>query len=389
MIRAIDQTLALFHDAYRELNSKRMFWISLVISGLVVLAFLAIGVANDGNLSLFGMRLPLPLPFGKVELYKIAFSNLGVGLWLTFVGAILAVVSTAGIFPDLITSGSVDLYLSKPISRPRLFLTKYATGLLFVSLQVAVFCAASFLVIGIRGGLWEPRLFLAIPLVVCFFSYLYCFSVLIGLLTRSTIAAVLLTMLFWFLLWGIDRAEIILLLGRTSGDYQSHTMDLRIKQQRGSLKAFEERLAATQPTTNQSTDLEQRRHDLEKLVDEQTQSKSTSHNVDIAHKVLYQVKGLLPKTRETNELLDRNLLDPDELSQYDSNRRPGSMGPRKPRPPRPPENGQTPAWADPEVIKEAQDEMRHRPLSWIIGTSLLFESVIVGFAAWIFCRRDY
>src|SRR5690242_16624358 len=136
MSHVLRQTLALILDAYRELNSRRMFWIALVINGIVVLAFLAIGVTPDGRLSLFGMHLPLPLPFSKAELYKVAFSNLGIGVWLTFVAMILAVISTASIFPELISGGAIDLYLSKPIGRLRLFFTKYAAGLLFVTLQV-------------------------------------------------------------------------------------------------------------------------------------------------------------------------------------------------------------------------------------------------------------
>lgn len=383
MTRAIDQTFALFYDAYRELNSKRMFWISLGISGLVVLAFLAIGVTGDGNLSLLGFRTTLPLPFTAAELYKIAFSTLGVGLWLTFIGAILAIVSTAGIFPDLITSGSVDLYLSKPISRLRLFLTKYATGLLFVTLQVGVFCAASFFVIGLRGGVWEPRLFLAIPLVVCFFSYLYCFCILIGMLTRSTIAAVLLTMLFWFMLWGLDQTETILLFVRTSGHDQSASMERRIQQSRGSFKAYEERIAATtRPTTQETAEVERRRKALQDLVDEQTRDRSSFRNMEVAHTIVYRVKSVLPKTRETNQLLIRAMMDPAELAKRDAGqqRRRRNGGGR---------NGEGPAWTDPEVVQEAQEEMLRRPVSWVVGTSLLFESVIVAWAAWIFCRRDY
>lgn len=381
MTRAIDQTFALVYDAYRELNSKRMFWICLGISGLVVLAFLAIGVTGDGNLSLLGFRTTLPLPFTSAELYKIAFSSLGVGLWLTFIGAILAIVSTAGIFPDLITSGSVDLYLSKPISRLRLFLTKYATGLLFVTLQVGVFCTACFFVIGVRGGVWEPRLFLAIPLVVCFFSYLYCFCVLIGMMTRSTIAAVLLTMLFWFMLWGLDQTEVILLFVRTSGHDQSVSLERRIQQSRGSLKAYEERMAATQPTTRETADVERRRKALQDLVDEQTRDRSSYRNMDIAHTIVYRVKSVLPKTRETNQLLIRAMMDPAELAKRDAGqqrRRRDGRG-----------NGEGPAWTDPEVVQEAQEEMLRRPVSWVVGTSLLFESVVVAWAAWIFCRRDY
>ena len=88
----------------------------------------------------------------------------------------------------------------QPASRPNLdkgfnpltliiFMGVMAAGLLFVALQVAIFATASYFVIGIRGGSWEPGVFLAIPLVVCFFSYLYAVSVFFGVLTRSTLAA--------------------------------------------------------------------------------------------------------------------------------------------------------------------------------------------------------
>src|SRR5262249_27024692 len=171
--RAMSQTLALFHDAYRELNSRKMFWVCLILSGVIVLSFLAVGVNAAGSVSLFGMDTSWTLPISKAELYGLIFTNLGVGMWLTMIGLILALVSTASIFPELITGGSIDLYLSKPISRPRLFLTKYLAGLMFAALQVLVFSAACFIVIGVRGGVWLPRLFLAVPIVVCFFSYLF------------------------------------------------------------------------------------------------------------------------------------------------------------------------------------------------------------------------
>ncbi len=35
------QTWGLLVDAYRELNSKKLFWVVLMLSGLVVLAFAA------------------------------------------------------------------------------------------------------------------------------------------------------------------------------------------------------------------------------------------------------------------------------------------------------------------------------------------------------------
>ena len=139
--------------------------------------------------------------------YKMYFVNLGIGIWLAWIATILALVSTASVMPDFVSSGSIELALSKPIGRLRLFLTKYVAALLFVVLQVAVFALGSFLVIGIRGGAWLPTVFLAIPIVTVFFSYLYCICALLGLITRSSVASLLLTILIWFVLFLLQQAE--------------------------------------------------------------------------------------------------------------------------------------------------------------------------------------
>ena len=39
----LTQTLALLLDAYRELNAKKLFWITMILSGVIVLAFAAVG----------------------------------------------------------------------------------------------------------------------------------------------------------------------------------------------------------------------------------------------------------------------------------------------------------------------------------------------------------
>ena len=152
--------------------------------------------------------------------YKQMFVYGGIGFWLSWLATILALISTAGIFPDLISSGVIDLFVSKPIGRLRLFLTQYAAGLLFVTLQVALFSLGSFLVIGLRGGVWEPGLLVAVPVVVCFFSYLFSVCALLGILTRSTVAALLLTLVFWFLVYGIAAGEQNVLLFETLAKHE-------------------------------------------------------------------------------------------------------------------------------------------------------------------------
>ena len=366
----ITQTLAMFLDAYRELNAKRMFWIVLALSGLVVLVFAAVGV-KDEKLTLLWFDTPIPIIFPRAELYKMMFSAFGISIWLAFAATILALISTASIFPDFISGGSIDLYISKPIGRLRLFVTKYLTGLLFVALQVGIFATASYFVIGIRGGVWENGIFLAVPLVVCFFSYLFAACVLFGVITRSTLAAVLLTILCWFFLFCLDRGEVSLLLFKTAAEREAVSREKRITYLDGRI-AYMDRQSPEQRERSQNV-ADSWRQERESLVAER-ESKAL-RNLAIAHRVAYGMKTVLPKTRETTELMNRKLLRPaqgdfrSDDESTDERRRNRAI--------------------DAADIQKLDETMRARSVGWVIGTSLGFEAVVLALAAWIFSRRDF
>jgi ABC-type transport system involved in multi-copper enzyme maturation permease subunit len=373
----IGQTLALLHDGYRELNSKRMFWIVLVLSGLVVLAFACVGV-KDEKLTFLWYETAIPALFERGEMYKVMFSAFGVSIWLGLAASVLALISTASIFPDFISGGSIDLYLSKPIGRLRLFLVKYVTGLLFVALQVFVFSALSYLVIGVRGGTWEPRIFLAVPLVVCFFSYLYGVCVLIGIVTRSTLASVLITVLFWFFLFCLDRGELALLLFTNSARREAASVERRIDFLDKRLDYFDRQSADVRERSQNVIDsFRQQRDELIK----QRDSKAL-RNLTIAHQLAYGLKTALPKTRETTEFMNKSLLSPRTRetggdAEADDGSQKVDLG--------------SSSWADvkPADVQQLARAMNNRTAAWAIGTSLAFEAVVLMLAAWIFCRRDF
>ena len=343
------QTLAIFHDAYRSLNAKKMFWIVLVISGLVVAAFAAVGI-NDRGLKIlvwqFDTELVTTESVSVATFYKYLFVSIGIGIWLTWLATILALFSTAGIFPDLVTGGSIGLLVSKPIGRLRLFLTQYMAGLLFVTLQVTVFCLASFLVIGLRGGVWEPGLFVAVPVVVCFFSYLFAICAFLGVLTRSTLASLLLTLLFWFGIYGVGAAENTLLMFKTMDEKGV----LRVQTTDGSQQP------AIRPPKRESQSANAENDGNDSLV--------------MAHRIVYGVKTVLPKTAETIGLLERALIDLSDLPD-------GALGQSPQQSP----HGQ--------AAREMAETLRNRSIWWIVGTSLAFEAVVLAWAALIFCRRDF
>jgi ABC-type transport system involved in multi-copper enzyme maturation permease subunit len=369
----LTQTLAIFHDAYRELNAKKMFWIVLAISGLVVVAFAGIGITTAGDVTIFGMHTPFDAEGNPGDYYKSIFLAFGVSFWLSFIASALALISTASIFPDFISGGSIDLYLSKPLSRFRLFITKYAAGLLFVALQVFVFSLACFLVIGLRGSSWEPRIFLAVPLVVCFFSYLFAICAFFGVVTRSTLAAILLTVLACFIFFLVDRGEVTLLLFKTATENKQMATGKTLKVVNGQIASIEKQPAEFQKEREeQLTSLRSQRTELER-----EQSQNNPSTLAKWHRILLNAKTVLPKTRETTDLLERNLLSTDPLDRMadEDDHRNGRRRRNEP--------------FQVEDIKQVGKEMKSRPVSWIIGTSLAFEAIVLLLAAWVFCRRDY
>jgi ABC-type transport system involved in multi-copper enzyme maturation permease subunit len=393
----IRQTAAIFLDAYRELNSKRLFWVVLLISGLVVAAFAAVGIDEKG-LTLLSWHFPSVFNTSLVPadlFYKWVFFGLGIKIWLTWAATILALVSTAGIIPEFLASGAIELALSKPIGRLRLFLTKYAAGLLFVTLQVAVFTAASFLVIGLRGGTWEGRLFWAVPITVCMFSYVYCVCALLGVLTRSTIASLLLALLLWFGFFGVHTTETMLLVLRERSALRVEALEKRVAEREALSPAAAPARAALPASTNEATEEagadgngsfvaaaaappENRALTTDRaLLAEERQSSASLRRW---HGLFFALKTVLPKTAETTDLLQRTLMSREELDRLGAARRNDSIDPMPDRRVR---------ISGRELARRVEAIHLGRPTSWVLGTSLAFEAAVLGLAAWRFCRRDF
>jgi hypothetical protein len=369
----IGQTIAIFVDAYRELNARKLFWITVIISAVLVLAFALVGVDAKG-LSIVTFHMDLPR---ASFLYKYLFDFIIIGLWLTWAATVLALVSTAGLFPEFISGGSVDLYLSKPIGRARLFLTKYMAGLLFVTLQVGVVAVGSYFVMGIRGHNWNPKLFLAVPIVVCFFSYLFAFCVLLGVKTRSTIAALLLTLLFWTFLAVLDRSEPGLLMFQNINEAQA-------KSQQNHAAEADKILARAQRDPKQAAMVIAYQEDSDSAHREANSTAHTARVLKNIHAVVYAIKTLTPKTTDTLGLLDLYIFPTEQEANYEAGVDPDRSNRQYDEGPPAETMADTTAGA-----KKTVEALRSRSPWWIVGTSLAFEVVLVGCAMWIFCRRDY
>lgn len=433
-------TLAIFLDAYRELNSKKLFWIVLAISVAVVGA-LAIPSNNERGFEVFGQTADFPMlstkAVSEVAFYKFLLQWFGINLWLAWGATILALISTAGMIPEMVSGGAIELVLSKPVSRLRLFLTKYVAGLLFVALQAAVFAVGAILLVGIRGGVWDLRPLLAIPLIVLFFSYLFCVCAFVGMLTRSTLLALLATMLLWLATWAGATVENFMLDQRLRQEREVARLQTQMETLQTTLTALDEQIAElresspnspptaptdTPPDADAAPDapaasaseqagssppaqgnrrpsgrrgnrslleagrqilgqldtasglesLERNRVNVARQIEQlQTQlppAQERSQTTTKWHRRVFVVAAILPKTGETKQLFQRYVIDKSDIE------------------------GLLKVLMDVTGDQDAgaaETAIGNRSLWWVIGTSVLFEIVILGAASWIFVRRDF
>lgn len=119
--------------------------------------------------------------------------NLLLGVGAVFVGILV----TSPIIPEMFQPGSLHLLLSKPISRPALYLAKFVGGCAFVLLCVTLLVSGLWLIAGTRLEIWNHRFFYTIPIFVILFAVYYSVSALAGLHWRSAVVSVVITVLFW------------------------------------------------------------------------------------------------------------------------------------------------------------------------------------------------
>ncbi len=148
----------------------------------------------------FGLEMPMlteSLREGVYTLEKRLVND--IGAWITL---FVSIIITAGYIPNMLGKGVLDLYVSKPITRPQLLIFKYIGGLTFVFILTTAIVGGMWLIIGLRNGIWTPQILAMIPIVTFYFAILYSVSVLVAVLTRSSLLAILATVIVWALAFG-------------------------------------------------------------------------------------------------------------------------------------------------------------------------------------------
>ena len=153
----------------------------------------------SAQVSYLGWPVGDQIPVGQkqaeqfISIALTGFTN----FFLGFVGVFAGILVTASIIPNTFETGSVNLLLSKPISRSLLYLTKIIGGCWFVLFNGSLLVLGIWIIVGCRLGVWNHRLLWSIPLFLFVFLIYYSVSALAGAVSRNTVVAIAVTVIFW------------------------------------------------------------------------------------------------------------------------------------------------------------------------------------------------
>jgi ABC-2 type transport system permease protein len=193
----VSRLLAVVDGTIRESMAKFTFLAFLVMSTLVLL-LLAFAVnldVVDGALAaahLFGGKVQLGGARIDIDTLVTGIQT-GLASFLFLVGLFLSIFATANLVPVMLEKGYVDLLLSKPLSRPALFLGRYLGALSVVGINLFYLVGGVWILLGWKTGIWNTGLLLAGLIIVATYAVLLGFMMLVGVTTGSSSITIMIT----------------------------------------------------------------------------------------------------------------------------------------------------------------------------------------------------
>ena len=203
--------IANIEDVWREAAARWTLIAYFLLSSIFILIF-----ASAINLDIVDGALAGAKLFGKevemsntisIEKLVLGFES-GFSAVLYFLCTFLAVFATAHLVPRMQEKGTIDLYLSRPVSRVKLILSRYVAGLLLAGSNVIYLIGAIWLIVMWKTHVVHPRFFLAAAVILFIIATLMAFAFLVGVITSSTAVSIMSSYgLFFFgvMLVGHDR----------------------------------------------------------------------------------------------------------------------------------------------------------------------------------------
>jgi ABC-type transport system involved in multi-copper enzyme maturation permease subunit len=189
-------------EVFREAAARWTLIAYFALSSLFILIFACavnLDIVNGAlaGAKLFGRALEIGDSGLDVNRLVLGFES-GFSGFLYFLGTFLALFATAHLVPRLQEKGTIDLYLSRPIGRVPLLLSRYVGGLLLAAANLVYLIGAMWLIVVWKTRVLHPRFLLSGAVILFTIAALLAFAFLVGVVTSSTGVSLMATYALFF-----------------------------------------------------------------------------------------------------------------------------------------------------------------------------------------------
>lgn len=211
---------ALYKDALAQVIDNRVFRILVVLLLVFVVPTFLIGAREEELVVMFFWRYRYDQVFALIgqtvsgidhpnraliqAVQSLLIDGLAGGL-----GILFGIAATAFFVPRMLEKGAADVVFSKPVSRLALLLSRYVAGLLFAGILATLMIGGIQIGLLLNSGWSDPGFLWSIPTLIYVFGIVHAVSMLVGVVTRSSVAAILVTLLFYSFNGCVHRAWMV------------------------------------------------------------------------------------------------------------------------------------------------------------------------------------
>jgi ABC-type transport system involved in multi-copper enzyme maturation permease subunit len=190
-------------EVFREAAARWTLLAYFLLSSIFILIFaLAVNLdIVDGALAgaqLFGKSVDFAGDTIDLDRMVLGFES-SFSAFLYLLGTFLAVFATAHLVPRLQDKGTIDLYLSRPVGRVALLLSRFVAGLVLAAANVAYLIGSVWLIVIWKTGVVHPQFLYGGAVIVFVIAAMLSFAFLIGTITSSTAVSIMLSYGLFFI----------------------------------------------------------------------------------------------------------------------------------------------------------------------------------------------
>jgi ABC-2 type transport system permease protein len=184
-------------DVMREAAARWTLLAYFFLSTIFILIFsFAINLdIVDGALAgakLFGREVDMDNDPVSIEKLVLGFET-GFSGFLYVLCTFLAIFATAHLVPRMQEKGTIDLYLSRPVSRVGLLMSRYIAGLILAGSNVLYLMVSVWAIVAWKTGVMHGRFLFAGAIIMLVIATLLAFAFLVGVFTSSTAVSIMTT----------------------------------------------------------------------------------------------------------------------------------------------------------------------------------------------------